>query len=226
MTEHRHGQSRFRELVGADLSVPLAGILLDWIDEAHKAAADMDQRRLFQGPRGPWNNPASYGTGRHQFLVATAEHLPLELPQIRPSAAQKPHLLHIGAKCSVYQFHAPGNSPHGPLLNNDEFQRVMAEPEAVEPELTLFTKAECWLEDRELLLVPWAEDANRRLAQVWVGQGARGVGETIEWTWLHPLRDVLDEEGAGRDSSISSLQPPSRSSEGTSTSGTPSRRAS
>ncbi len=192
MTEHRHGQSRFRGLVGADLSFALADILLDWLHEAHEVAACMNDRR-YDGPRGPWNNPASYGTDRYQYLAATAEHLPLELPQIRPSTRQKPHLLHIGEKCSIYQFHAPGNSPCGPLLNSGEFQRALAEPDATGPELALLTEAQCWLGDRELILMPWAEDLNRDLAQVWVGQGTRAPDEAIEWSWLHPLQDVVDE---------------------------------
>lgn len=192
MTEHRHGQSRFRELVGADLSVELAETLIDWIVEAHDVAARMNGHR-YDSPRGQWNNTTSYGTDRYQYLLATAEQVAHELPRVHVSTPQNSLLLHIGARCTIYQFHAVGNTPLGPLLNESEVQRTLAGAE--ESEWALFTKAQSLLGDRELILMPWAEDADGNYSQVWVGQGTRGSGAAIEWSWLHPLRDVIDEPG-------------------------------
>lgn len=194
MTEHRHGHSRFRELVGTDLCVELAETLIDWIIEAHDVATRMNDHRC-DSPRGQWNDATSYGTDRYQYLLATAEQVAEALPRVHVSTPQNSLLLHIGARCTIYQFHAPENTPFGPLLNESEVQRTLAGEE--DPRWALLTKAQSLFGDREPILMPWAEDADGNYSQVWVGQGTRGSGDGIEWSWLHPLRDIIDEPGTG-----------------------------
>ncbi len=153
-----------------------------WLQDAHDAAADLQPLRK-NTYRGNWNNNTSFGTDRHQYLLATASSLTVDFPDLDVDSAFQSVLLkldHVG----VYQFHV--DSPFGSLSDSSELRRELLAPG---DDIALLSRRDAWLTGRELLLLPWSGTEELGLTDAWAGQGTM-YDNRMRWDWLVRLQDV------------------------------------
>ncbi|AOS61286.1 hypothetical protein [Actinoalloteichus hymeniacidonis] len=191
VTDYRRGQSRFIELVAPVSAVRLAEALTEWLEQAHRAAGELQESRRRHW-RADWSNTHSFGTDRYHYLVGTADSVAEEFDELEADHRHRSLFL-VTPHSLIYQLRAKGGSPDGPLLQDGDVQQALAMP-AVDPEEPapgLFSPRFALTGGREVLFLLWT-GSETGLGTAWVGQGARNAREGIDWTWVHPLRDVID----------------------------------
>ncbi|ASO18092.1 hypothetical protein FHR81_002489 [Actinoalloteichus hoggarensis] len=193
--EYRRGTSRFADLVAPVAPVRLAEALLSWLDDSHSAAREAQDLRR-RDPRGDWANPHSFGFDRYHYLVGTAETVAEEVPGIEVDQSRQSLFL-CTPRTVIYQCRAKGGSPDDPILDDGDVQRNLVlrddDPAGVHP--GLFTRKFAITGGREVILLLWT-GSEAGLADAWIGQGTRDTRNRIDWTWVHPLRDVVDGIGS------------------------------
>ena len=159
------------------------GVVCQWLQDAHEAAASLQPARR-NTHRGNWDNNTSFGTDRYQYLRATASSLAADLGPLEIDAAFQSVLLKL-PKVGIYQLLMPAG-PYGSLGDASDLRRELFGAGDGEG---LISRREAWLSGRELLFLPWAGTEAVGLTGVWAGQGML-LENHIDWQWLVPLRDL------------------------------------
>ncbi|APU12525.1 hypothetical protein [Actinoalloteichus fjordicus] len=199
VAEYRRGVSRFADLVAPVAPVRFAEALLGWLADSHTAARDLQELRR-RHSKADWANTHSFGTDRYHYLVGTAEAMAEELSGVESDQSRQSLFL-CTPQALIYQCRAKGGSPDEPLLQEGYVQRSLAMPDVDPADLDpgLFTPKFAVSGGREVIFLLWT-GSEEGLAEAWVGQGSRNAQHGIAWTWLHPLRDVIDGIGSAAPS--------------------------
>jgi hypothetical protein len=165
--------------------------LLGWLRDAHEAAAEL-QRSRRDGPRGSWHNNTSFGVDRYQFLLATADTLTAELPDLQVDPAFQSVLLKF-PRVGIYQLHMPAG-PWGSLGDTSDLRRELL---TTGDDQTLISRPDIWLGGREKLFLVWNGDEEHGLTGAWAGQGEM-LEKRIDWDWLVSLQEHTVAAGVAR----------------------------
>lgn len=162
-----------------------AATLCRWLQDAHEAAAELQPHRR-GNHRGGWSNNTSFGTDRYQYLLATAESLTNELPNLEVDSSFQSVLLKF-PKAGVYQMQV-ASGPNGSLAQASDLRRELLTPNG---DLTLISRRDIWLGDRQLLFLIWSGTEDVGLTGAWIGQGELYENH-IDWDWKINLLEVAE----------------------------------
>jgi hypothetical protein len=162
-----------------------------WLQDAHEAAADL-QRSRRSGSRGSWSNNVSFGVDRYQFLLATADSLTADLPDLQVDSAFQSVLLKL-PRVGIYQLQVPAG-PYGSLGDTSELRRELL---TTGDDHGLISRPEIWFGGRERLFLVWNGNEEHGLTGAWAGQGEM-LEKRIDWHWLVSLQDLTSSAGVPR----------------------------